>query len=129
MEVRMISRGVEISIAGGVAETGDGGSPTKGFIRYRLLRSGTSATRCALGCSFSVLIPGVTPGLHIRRRRWYLRALSSGSPSYRFHATGRSILFTVRQLSPWPRSATTATLFSGFEVDRALVYLIRTFWY
>jgi len=29
MEVTMISRSVEISIAGGVAETEDGGAPTK----------------------------------------------------------------------------------------------------
>jgi len=32
-------------------------------------------------------------------------------PSYMSHATRRSILFTDRELSPWLRSATTATLF------------------
>jgi len=36
MQVTMISGGVEISIAGGVAETEDGDTPIKGFIRYRL---------------------------------------------------------------------------------------------
>ena len=35
----------------------------------------------------------------------------SSSPSYMLYATGRSILFTAREPSPWPPSATTATLF------------------
>jgi len=54
---------------------------------------------------------GVTPGLPIRRRRWCLVDFHSSSPSDMLHASGRSILFTDRELSPWLRSARTATLF------------------
>jgi len=38
----------------------------------------------------------------------------SSSLSYMLHATGWPILFTVRELSPWLGSATTATLFLWF---------------